>query len=222
MVTTNDKIIFDKLMSAINNIYGVCALMGNLYAESGLIPNNLQNSYEKKLGFTNETYTDAVDKNIYSAERFTRDSAGYGLAQWTHWSRKQNLYNFVKARNASIGDLETQLDFLITEIKAYKIVWSALVTATDIKSASDKVVLYYERPANQSESNLKKRASLGEMFYNYLSEKNYKLYEVKPKDTLWGIAKRFYGTGLKWKKIYDFNHLKSTTIEIGQVLKIEV
>ena len=29
---------------------GAAGLMGNLYAESGLRPNNLQNSYEGKLG----------------------------------------------------------------------------------------------------------------------------------------------------------------------------
>ena len=31
---------------------GAAGLMGNLYAESGLRPNNLQNSYEGKLGMT--------------------------------------------------------------------------------------------------------------------------------------------------------------------------
>jgi len=35
--------------------------MGNLYAESGLKPENLQNTCERKLGFTDAGYTVAVD-----------------------------------------------------------------------------------------------------------------------------------------------------------------
>ena len=53
--------------------------MGNLYAESGLVPANLQNTYEKKLGYTDATYTAAVDSGAYTS--FAKDGAGYGLAQ---------------------------------------------------------------------------------------------------------------------------------------------
>lgn len=48
-------------------------LMGNLFAESGLSPKNLQNTYEKKLGFTDDSYTAAVDSGSY--QNFVRDSA---------------------------------------------------------------------------------------------------------------------------------------------------
>ncbi len=36
---------------------GVAGLMGNLYTESGLNPQNLQNTYEKRLGFTDASNT---------------------------------------------------------------------------------------------------------------------------------------------------------------------
>ena len=42
---------------------GACGAMGNIRAESGAIANNLQNSYEKKLGYTDATYTAAVDNS---------------------------------------------------------------------------------------------------------------------------------------------------------------
>ena len=38
----------------------------------------LQNNYEKKLGFNDDTYTKAVDNGSYN--NFIKDSAGYGLA----------------------------------------------------------------------------------------------------------------------------------------------
>lgn len=60
------------------NNYGIAGLMGNLYAESGLKATNLQNSYEKKLGMTDDSYTTSVDNGDYT--NFVRDSAGYGLA----------------------------------------------------------------------------------------------------------------------------------------------
>lgn len=86
------------------NDFGVAGLMGNLYAESGLSSTNLQNSYEKKLEMTDDQYTTSVDNGDYT--NFANDGAGYGLAQWTYWSRKQNLLNFVRNRNCSIGNLE--------------------------------------------------------------------------------------------------------------------
>jgi hypothetical protein len=33
------------------NDFGIAGLMGNLYAESGLRPKNVQNSFEKKIRF---------------------------------------------------------------------------------------------------------------------------------------------------------------------------
>lgn len=46
---------------------GVAGLMGNIYAESGLNPKSLQNSYEKRLGYTDATYTAAVDNGTVNA-----------------------------------------------------------------------------------------------------------------------------------------------------------
>ena len=66
--------IWEVLYARIGNPYGVAGLMGNLYAESGLQPNNLQNSYEESLGYSDASYTQAVDSGSYS--NFTSDSAG--------------------------------------------------------------------------------------------------------------------------------------------------
>lgn len=107
---SNEEKIWNHLYAKIGNPYGVAGLMGNLYAESTLNPKNLQQTYEKKLGYTDDTYTAAVDDGSYT--NFVKDSAGYGLAQWTYWSRKQALLTYAQGKGASIGDLETQLDFL--------------------------------------------------------------------------------------------------------------
>jgi hypothetical protein len=60
--------------------------MGNLNAESGLRSNNLQDTYSREFGLSDTQYTQKVDNGTYT--NFIKDEAGYGLAQWTYWSRK--------------------------------------------------------------------------------------------------------------------------------------
>lgn len=160
---SSEQSIWIFLLDKLGNAFGAAGLMGNLQAESALNPINLQQSYEKKLGFTDETYTSAVDDGSY--DNFVRDSAGYGLAQWTYWSRKQNLLNYAKGKGTSIGDLQMQLEFLWEELQGYKKVLPVLQSATDVRTASDAVLIHFEAPANQSETVQEKRASYGEAFY---------------------------------------------------------
>ena len=159
-----EKTIWDKLYAFLGNPYGTAGLMGNLYAESGLHPNNLQNTYEKKLGYTDEQYTTAVDNGCYS--NFVRDSAGYGLAQWTFWSRKQAMLDYARATGKSIGDLEVQLGFLCKELSSYTAVLKTLKAATTVKEASDIVLTQFERPADQSDAVKIKRAGHGQGYFD--------------------------------------------------------
>lgn len=148
--------------------YGVAGLMGNLYAESGLRSNNLQNSFESKLGYSDQGYTDAVDNGTYTLEQFIGDGAGYGLAQWTFATRKKALYNFAKDEGTSISDLKMQLDFLYLElIMSYRsTVWNILLEATDIATASNAVLHDFEKPADQSAPVEQLRISYSQRYYN--------------------------------------------------------
>lgn len=160
------KVIWDYFKAKGLNDFGIAGLMGNLYAESGLKPTNLQNTYEKKLGYTDAEYTAAVDQGKYT--NFVKDSAGYGLAQWTYWSRKQNLLDFAQSKNKSIGDLNMQLDFLYKELsEGYKnSVLKVLCEAKSVLEASNSVLLKFERPADQSETVQNKRAGFGQTYYD--------------------------------------------------------
>lgn len=157
------KYIWNFLMDYIKNPYGVAGLMGNLKAESGLNPRNMQNSYEKKLGFTDDTYTVAVDSGAYG--RFCVDKVGYGLAQWTSDGRKKALYNSRGKR--SIGDLNMQLEFLIKELTtSYRGVFNGLKVAESVREASDLVLKKFECPKDQSVNVQVKRMLLGEEIYS--------------------------------------------------------
>ncbi len=160
----NKKIIWDFFMKNIGNAYGVAGLMGNLKAESNFSSTNLQQTYERKLGMTDAQYTKAVDNGTYT--NFVKDAAGYGLAQWTYWSRKQALKNYADSKGKSIGDLQMQLEYLYKELKGYPQVISVLKSAKTLKEASDVVMLQFERPADQSSAARSQRASYGEAIYN--------------------------------------------------------
>lgn len=169
MANTEQK-IWQYFKSKGLNDYGIAGLMGNLYAESGLRPTNLQNTYEKKLGLADEEYTAAVDSGTYT--NFVKDSAGYGLAQWTYWSRKQRLIDFAKQQKKSIGDLDMQLDFLYKELSEnYKTVLKTLCSATSVLEASNSVLLNFERPADQSVTVQNRRAGFGNTYYDKYATK---------------------------------------------------
>ena len=167
---TNEEKIWNYLTAQGLTEAGAAGLMGNLYAESALEPKNLQNSYEKSLGYTDAAYTAAVDSGTYT--NFVRDAAGYGLAQWTYWSRKEALLNYAKARGKSVGDLETQLGFLMQELSSdYKAVLSTLQSTGSVKAASNVVLLKFERPADQSVAVQNARTKIGQAYYDKYAAK---------------------------------------------------
>lgn len=163
---TNEEKIWNYFIQKdkIGNGYGVAGLMGNIKKESNFNPKNMQNSYEAKLGFTDETYVEAVDNNTYHG--FQTDRCGFGLCQHTSSGRKTNMWIRSKETNKSIGDLEFQLDFIMWEFNnGYKTVLNMLKNATSVKEASDIVCTKYERPADQSEKALKRRSDASEEIY---------------------------------------------------------
>ena len=169
----NEKIIWDYFKAKGLNDFGVAGLMGNLRAESGLSPTNLQNSYEKKLKMTDKEYTATVDDGSY--KNFVYDKAGYGLAQWTFWSLKERMLEYARSVGKSIGDLGMQLDFLYLELTRNKHILSVLENATSVRQASDVMLLQYERPADQSVSVQEKRAAFGQEYYDQFAVANYEM-----------------------------------------------
>lgn len=167
--TTIEEKIWNYLESKGLSKYGIAGLMGNLYAESGLSPINLQNSFEKKLGMTDAQYVAAVDNGTYT--NFVHDSAGFGLWQLTYWSRKEGFLKYVKSKGKSIGDLETQLEYLLLELKQYGLL-SALKTASSVREASNLILLKFEKPASMnSVATQTKRAGYGQTYYDKYAKK---------------------------------------------------
>lgn len=162
--TDVDAQIWNGLVKRGFNAFATAGIMGNLKSESALKSTNLQNSGNTRLGISDEEYTSQVDSGKYT--NFVRDNIGYGLAQWTYWSRKLALLNYAKKHSKSIGDLEMQLDFLAMELKGYTKVISVLSSAKTVREASNIVLLEFERPANTGSSVQEARYKNAQAFYD--------------------------------------------------------
>lgn len=152
----NEKIIWDQLLKATGNAIGTAAIMGNLMAESSLSPRCVT-------GIKDPDYVEKADND---ENNFAHDGHAFGLVQWCYYTRKGGLLAYAKQTGRSVGHLQMQLEYLVKEMSQdYKSVWSAVVNAKDIRTASDIVMLKYEKPATTTEAAKKKRADYGKMFY---------------------------------------------------------
>lgn len=174
----NAAVIWNFLKSKGLNDYAVAGIMGNLEKESGLDPCNLQNSYNKKLNISDADYTAVVDAGAYPD--FVTDKAGYGLVQWTYWSRKKALLDYAKASGTSISDLNMQLAFMWQELQGYKAVMTVLNSAASVREASDIVLHKYEQPEDQSVAVEEKRAASGQTFFDRFTGSNAFPFPVVP------------------------------------------
>lgn len=215
----NDKIIWNFLDSRGFNDYAKAGIMGNMKAESGLRSNNLQSSYEKAFNLTDEEYTDKVDKNIYT--NFVHDGAGYGLCQWTYWSRKASLYNWCKTNKCSIGDIYMQLSFFFIElVGSYTSVYKKLQTVTSVREASDLILLKFEKPKDQSEKVQIKRAEYAQKYFDKFSKlKDTEITIPSIDDIAKDVIAGKYGVGAERKQKltnagYDYATVQSRVNEM--------
>lgn len=228
--TSNEKTVWNYLTGAGGYTKaGAAGLMGNLKAESGIESVIYERAYRAKLGYiSDQEYVNRVNNGQYSEYNFVHDAVGFGLAQWTYYTRKQNLYTACRGK---IGDLNCQLRFLVSEIKSdFSGVNSVLRSSNSVSDCALKVLFNFERPADQGTSVQRYRISLAQGYYDTFAggssgggsdptpTPSGKTYTVRSGDTLSAIAKRF---GTTVQAIAQLNGIKDVNkIYVGQVLRI--
>lgn len=169
---------FFKKAGITNN--GIAGLLGNVYAESGVRTNNLQNKYNTEFNMTDEEFTQAVDNGTFD---FCNPGVkfGYGLCQWTSLGRRTGLYSYCKGSGRSIADESAQFEWLLHELKdSYKTVYNELISNSNtVYSCAEIVVCKFEIPASvindgpSRQNTINKRAEYAQEFYDtYLKEGN--------------------------------------------------
>ena len=164
------------------------AIMGNLEAESNCVSFRVQGDFSKDFQRSAE-YTAQVNNGTISQHDFVYDGpggGGYGLCQWTYYSRKAGLYHLAFSEwQCSIGDEILQIAWLAAELTQpeFNKVLQTLKTSTSIKECSDIFCTQYEKPTDQSAAALAKRADNGRAFYQEFSQAEAEDPDGIPDDT---------------------------------------
>lgn len=137
--TTEAKIFNYLTRNAGMSKKGAAGMMGCMKYESGMKPNNLEDSYNARFGMTDEQYTSAVDSKKESKSQFMYgryatyisgqtpgEAVGYGLTQFTSSDLKRRLYEKTVERGKSIADIGAQMDATVDTLKSRKVGSSTL------------------------------------------------------------------------------------------------
>lgn len=185
-MTMNERIkyIYDECRKAGMTYQGTIGLLGNLQGEtSDFDPMSLETMYRNRFGLTDAEYVRRADagEKVYNNYTFVKDSAGFGIAQWTWWERKQNLLDFAKSMGKSVGDLGLQVAFMIKEMQLkYAKTWKILTTTNDYKEAVKICVNEYEKPANASTA-IQTRCNYAKAFLTQIKDEDTKIEQEQEK-----------------------------------------
>ena len=143
---SNEVVIWNFLKSKGFNDFAAAGIIGNMFAESSLQSNNLQNTFNTKYNLNDRDYTSKIDNGLMD---FVNDGSGYGLCQWTYPSRKKGLLDYAKKKGVSISNLQMQLEYFWSELQGYTTLMNILKSCTDVRTASNAFLLEFEKPLNQ-------------------------------------------------------------------------
>ena len=148
--TDAEKTVWRRLTGDGLTKAGAAGMMGNLKAESGVKSVIYETAYKKKVGLSDQEYVNRVNSGAYSEYTFVHDQVGFGLAQWTYYTRKQALYNKCRGR---IGDLNCQIDYLLYELRnSFSGIYSKLKSSNNIRDCAVTVLKKFENPRDQGQS----------------------------------------------------------------------
>jgi hypothetical protein len=147
----------------------IAGIMGNFEAESNNEACRLQGDFTSDRR-TSKTYAQNVNNYMTSDYSFAHDAKGWGLAQWTYWSRKENLLKTCRSYGVGIDDEDAQLAFFLAEMQMeYTSVWNSLLNCHSVYDAAGLVCTGYEKPAV---NNIAARADYGNTIYKQFHGKD--------------------------------------------------
>ena len=139
---TTEEVVWDYLKAAGYSDIQTAAIIGNIYQESGLNPARVESNGE-----------------------------GIGLVQWS-FGRKQSLINYASSKGKDWSDLESQLEFLVSELDSkqfYQPYKDTFMNPYSVSEATEAFCFGFERP-NKAKANLSFRQEKAwEAYYRNVS-----------------------------------------------------
>ncbi|MFI0967914.1 phage tail tip lysozyme, partial [Streptomyces sp. NPDC021080] len=139
-------------------VNGAAGIVGNLVAESGVIPNRVEGSAEstpmrsKNFGGTVVNHTADDIMNRSAAHHVGPALPGIGLAQWTSSARRARLFTHPFGGDGlgarAVFNMDGQVDYLANELRTGFSGVQALLTRSTVtvNEACDEVVYNFEVP----------------------------------------------------------------------------
>ena len=164
----NAKLIWSILVGDLGEV-ATAGIMGNLRKESIILYGFQKQSDYSQSRKPSINYANGVSNGTIASNTFIHDSIGFGLAQWTYYSLKEDLYNYWKEASTvnSIGNTKMQAQFLLWHLKhKYQGVYNNLLQADGVRDATNIFLDQYERPADP-ESTREERYNYAVEIYEY-------------------------------------------------------
>lgn len=145
-------------------VNGAAGLVGNLRAESGVLPSRIEGSAEAtplRAADSSGTVRDFTPDEVMNRSQPSGGHGGTGprmpgtgLAQWTSGNRRAGLFTFNNIGSAILFDMDAQVDYLVTELGAsFGPLNHRLQNATvTLDGAADDVLDHFEVPADPEAS----------------------------------------------------------------------
>ena len=141
------QIIYNRLRQYGISEAGALGILGNWECESGNEPYRMQGDFSVYRTMS-KAYVQALTNGSKTKAQFQNDAVGFGLAQWTYYPRKAEMYDEWKKSGKAIDDAEFQVDFAVKETKRdYPALWDFLCQTSDIFTATSRFCREWERPA---------------------------------------------------------------------------
>ena len=139
--------IYNQLRASGLTEAGALALLGNWDCESNCESVRVQGDFSPYRTVSKQ-YVEDIATGRINRDSFKNDAKGFGLAQWTYFTRKAALYDFWKAKGGSIGDEALQVDFALPELRSdYSGLLNNLKTSNDLYDCTKDVCWKFENPA---------------------------------------------------------------------------
>ena len=160
-INRNALYIAQECMAAGMTAAGAAGVLKNVDAEGVWDSGNLEDSYNRKYGISDAQYAREVD----AGQRDFIDGMGFGIVQWTFWSRKRDLLAFARARGVSIADFKMQVAFLLYEMKKdFRTVWDLCCSSNDPAKCCHDICRYYENPFDAENEANRRAADVGRWY----------------------------------------------------------
>lgn len=147
---SNEALIWNYFIEQLENPYGAAAVLANMQVESLCTPERVSGDTSWECNYSKQ-YTELVDTGNVNRDSFIyavpAEGFGnaYGLCQW-HGERKAGLYDLAQGLGTSVGDLNTQCEYVIIELRVdYPELYRLLKDTEDCEAAAREFCYVYEQ-----------------------------------------------------------------------------